>query len=99
MLTEQQTACVSEIQDRRTQVSLNNFSSGREEADRAVAEATTQEDIDNLGDIFHGMPSDIQQFIWVFKEVWAEFGKYRCSVCGRTAEQSAAINYDCVRGC
>jgi hypothetical protein len=35
----------------------------------------------------------------LYSDVWREWGKYRCSVCGRTPAQSEAINYDCAREC
>jgi hypothetical protein len=38
--------------------------------------------------------------IWVYDCIQREFTRgERCSVCGNTAEQSKALNYDCINEC
>lgn len=43
---------------------------------------------------------DDRVFLYLYTCIEREFARgHRCGVCGRTTEQSAAINYDCAREC
>lgn len=64
------------------------------------AEVTTARDIDLLNRVLLSLPRDLQGFIRLRTDVWQEFrGGTRCSVCGNTAAQSKALNYNCSYEC
>jgi hypothetical protein len=64
-----------------------------------VPESTTTDDIDLLAAARNMLDGFSRQVLDLYVDVWTEFGKYRCSVCGRTAQQSRAVGYDCAREC
>ncbi|QOC59332.1 hypothetical protein SEA_LIFES_6 [Microbacterium phage Lifes] len=64
-----------------------------------IPEVTYPEDIDVLHAARKTLSEDDQFILDLYSDVWREWGKYRCSVCGRTPAQSAAINYDCAYEC
>lgn len=60
-------------------------------------------EIDDLQPIFDFVNSKFVEngvILHVYSSIMEEFRKgQRCSVCGRTAKQNAAISYDCVNEC
>lgn len=83
---------------------LRGISERRREAFRAggleaIPESTTADDIDWLHHARKLLSEEDQFILGLYTEVWREWGKYRCSVCGNTLAQSKAMNYDCIREC
>jgi len=68
---------------------------------RAVmAEATTAADVDLLNDAYRMLDEFAKTVTSLREDVWAEFSRgTRCSVCGNTSAQSAAIGYNCAEEC
>ena len=68
---------------------------------RAVmAEATTAADIDLLNDAYRMLDEFAKTVTSLREDVWAEFNRgTRCSVCGNTSAQSAALGYNCAEEC
>lgn len=64
-----------------------------------VEDATTQRDIDSLGEIRKMLDPFAMYVLDIYTQVWQSFGKYRCSVCGMTPQQAADANYDCINEC
>lgn len=64
-----------------------------------IPESTTVEDIQMLHEARQMLDPFARAVLDLYADVWREWGKYRCSVCGRTSAQSAAINYDCTYEC
>lgn len=64
-----------------------------------IPEATTAADIEVLSEARLMLDPFARRVLDLYSEVWGEFGEYRCSVCGRTPKQSAAIGYDCSSEC
>jgi hypothetical protein len=64
-----------------------------------IPEATTPEDFDTLYDAIDQLDDDAKLVIALVKDMWREWGKYRCSVCALTPKQAAAIGYDCISEC
>lgn len=97
----EQIAAVNELNERRLDAFRSTSGTGMDHSEvrRVIAESTTQADIDTLNDIVRSQDSETQALIRLYEDVWREFGRYRCSVCGRTAAQNRAIDYDCITEC
>jgi hypothetical protein len=94
-------AALRELQHRRTAAFSAGNGLGLSSKDQLalITEATTAEDIDLLNDALRMLDEFSRTVATLHTDVWREFGKGRCSVCGRTAKQNAAIGYDCATGC
>lgn len=64
-----------------------------------IPESTTPEDLDLLHAARKTLSPEDIFILDLYSDVWREWGKYRCSVCGMTPKQAAAANYDCAVEC
>jgi len=92
---------VLDIEQRRLQAFIDGSGKGLSTVEHLALqpEATTQEDIDTLQDARAMLDDFSRAVLDVYVDVWQDFGKYRCSVCGRTLKQSKAIGYNCTSEC
>ncbi|GAA1639324.1 hypothetical protein GCM10009700_27840 [Brevibacterium sanguinis] len=98
---EQMLERLSEIRQRRLDAFREADHAGASAADniQAIADATTIEDINTLHEAREVLDDFERNVLDMYVDVWREFGKYRCPVCGMTDRQSAAVGYDCLKGC
>lgn len=92
---------ISEIVRRRLEAYSAGSGKGLSTKDHLalIPEATTVDDIYTLHEAREMLDPFSRAVLDLYADVWREWGKYRCSVCGRTSAQSAAIGYDCGREC
>lgn len=65
-----------------------------------TADRTTIEDWHEVSDIILSLPRVQREAVELYRDISDEFARgLRCSVCGRTPAQNAALGYDCVREC
>jgi hypothetical protein len=66
----------------------------------AMVEATTLGDVQMLNEAFANLDPEARLVADLYADLRVEFARgKRCSVCGRTAAQSALLGYDCAREC
>ncbi|MGW8431779.1 hypothetical protein ACWGJ9_11850 [Curtobacterium citreum] len=94
-------AALHELRTRRTVAFTAGYGLDLSTQDRLalIAEATTADDVDLINDAVSMLDEFSRTVATLRTDVWREFGKGRCSVCGRTAKQNAALGYDCATGC
>ena len=89
-----------DIKARRLEAFLAfDHAGGSRDAIEAAADATTPEDIDTIHDAVDALDDYGKLVVELVKDVWHDFGRYRCSVCGMTKHQADAAGYDCAREC
>lgn len=64
-----------------------------------VPESTNPTDIDLLNEARHMLDKFSRGVLDLYVDVWREFGKERCGVCGMTGKQARDANYNCAVEC
>lgn len=106
LFTEEEVARIEAIMIKRAKAYLDNYSPSpqsslerHEQAKQAKAESTSSADYDFMNALYRRLPRELQEYVRLTEEMWGDFGKYRCSVCGLTEKQAEAINYNCTLEC
>jgi hypothetical protein len=88
-----------EMQERVRELSMRRLEAFNKGGLDAIPESTKPEDIDMLQEARESLDDYSRHVLDLYSDVWREWGKYRCAVCGLTVAQAAAIGYDCAMEC
>lgn len=101
LITDEMLDRIREIAERRTDAFRAADRKGRtsREVLDEMGEATTADDIQALHAARMMLDHRSREVLDLYSEVWQEWGRLRCGVCGRTAKQNQALGYDCVNEC
>jgi hypothetical protein len=98
---EQMTEALTDLSRRRIEAFSAGTGKGLTTAEHLalVPESTTPADVDLLNEARHMLDDLSRGVLDLYVDVWREFGKGRCPVCGMTSKQARDANYNCAIEC